>query len=89
MCVCCVSYRGATHEDDDEGFDDPSDAHHPGHPEKQNDSQNVLKTGQIDAHQRAHPRSLQSTQTHVQHCYLICSVSVITFIPDVSVFISV
>lgn len=58
--VCHVTHRGAAHEYDDEGFDDAADAHHPGHPEEQNHTQDVLQAGQVHTHQRPHPRSLQT-----------------------------
>ncbi len=62
-----VTDRGAAHEHDDEGLDDAADAHHPGHPEKQNHTQDVLQAGQVDTHQRSHPRSL-SRHTHTAVC---------------------
>lgn len=54
--------RRATHEDDQEGAQHTPDAHQPGHPEKQDHTQNVLQTRQVNAHYRAHTWSLSIKQ---------------------------
>ena len=36
------TYCGATHEDDDEGAQDPSDPHHPGHPQEQDHTKDEI-----------------------------------------------
>ena len=66
----CVSHRGAAHGDDDEALEDSSDANDPGHPEEEDDAQDVLEAGQVHPHQRAHAGSLgqytcHGTNTHV------------------------
>lgn len=53
------THRGAAHEDDDEGPDDAADAHQPGHPEEEDDAEDVLDARQVDAHQSAQLGSLQ------------------------------
>jgi len=58
-----MTHRGAAHEDDDEGLNDPADAHHPGHPEEQNHTQDVLQAGQVDADKRAHLWTLDRKTT--------------------------
>jgi hypothetical protein len=45
------TYSRTTHEDDDEGANDSSDAHHPGHPQEQDHPEDVLDTGEVHSHQ--------------------------------------
>ena len=52
------THRGAAHKDDDEGPDDPADAHQPGHPEEEDDAKDVLDARQVHAHQGTQLRSL-------------------------------
>lgn len=47
------TYSGTAHEDDDEGAKDPSDAHHPGHPQEQDHTKDILDAGQVHPHQSA------------------------------------
>ena len=74
VCVCvrvCVfvhvvlTDRRAAHEDDDEGAKDSSDANQPGHPEEEDDTQDVLQTWQVHSHHGAQRRSLQNNKQHV------------------------
>lgn len=39
-----VTHCGATHEDDDEGAKDTTNADHPRHPQEEDDPENVLDT---------------------------------------------
>lgn len=47
------THSGTAHEDDDEGPNDSSDSHQPGHPEEEDDAKDVLYARQVHAHQGA------------------------------------
>lgn len=53
------THCGTAHENDDESPNDTSDSHQPGHPEEQDDSEDVLDARQINAHQCAELGSLK------------------------------
>lgn len=55
------THRGAAHSDDDEGPDDTSDSHQPGHPEEQDHPEDVLDARQVHAHQGAELGSLEES----------------------------
>lgn len=56
------THSGAAHEDDDEGPDDASDPHQPGHPEEEDDAEDVLNARQVDAHQSAELGGLEGNE---------------------------
>lgn len=48
------TYTTAAHGYDDKGLQDACSSHNPGHSQKQDDPQDILKAGQVDAHERPH-----------------------------------
>lgn len=55
----CISRQSNTHtatayEDDAEALQHPGISHHPGQPQEQDDTEDVLEAGQVNAHERPH-----------------------------------
>lgn len=48
------TYTTATHGYDDKGLQDACSSHNPGHSQEQDDPQDILKAGQVDAHECSH-----------------------------------
>lgn len=60
------THAGAAEEDHAEGLHDAGNPHHPGEAQEQDDPEDVLETGQVDAHEGAHPWSLWRKQGAVR-----------------------
>lgn len=48
------TYTTAAHGYNNKGLQDACTSHNPGHSQKQDDPQDILKAGQVDAHERSH-----------------------------------
>lgn len=48
------THAAAAYEDNAEALQHPGVPHHPGQPQEQNDPEDVLEAGQVDAHERPH-----------------------------------
>lgn len=53
-----LTYTRATQADYGQRLQDSSSAHYPGETEEEDDAQNVLQAGQVDAHEGPHLRAL-------------------------------
>ncbi len=53
------THTGAAQADDGQGLQDAGSADNPGETQKQDDTQNILKTGEVDTHEGPHLRALQ------------------------------
>ena len=61
------THTAAADEDDAEGLQHASRAHHPGEPQEQDDPEDVLQAGQVHPHEGPHLGGLDThTDTHTQ-----------------------
>lgn len=60
-----LTYTGATQADYGQRLQDSRSAHNPGETEEEDDAQDVLQAGQVDAHEGPHLRTLSTERWHV------------------------
>lgn len=67
------THAAAACEDDAEGLQNPSGPHHPRQPQEQDDSEDVLKAREVNAHERPHLRRLKQRQSiRLEFCLSYC-----------------